>query len=110
MPGQRAYRPYTAKEKAAQRQMEDAHATATKVNGKMGAVLANLYGRWRDEGQYEDFADYEKVIKKAFVALKVGSFIAGSKRPFGFRWEGKDGYTRLTSINASGWVQTARLV
>lgn len=86
-----------------------AHETATKVNDKMGQVLANLWMRWQDEREYEDFAKYEAVMKKRFATIKAGTFIAGSKRPFGFRWKGKDGHTRLTSINSRGWVQTARL-
>ena len=86
-----------------------AHETASKVNDKMGNTLASLYVRWQDEGKYEDFSQYEAVMKKRFSTIKAGTFIAGSKRPFGFRWKGKDGHTRLTSINSRGWIQTARL-
>lgn len=85
-----------------------AHETATKVNEKMGPLLANLWGRWQEESKYEDFGYYEAAMKKRFSTLKAGTFISGSKRPFGFRWKGKDGHTRLTSLSR-GWVQTARL-
>ncbi len=46
-----------------------------------GDLLSNLYVRWQNEKEHEDFKDYEKVMKE-----KVGSktFIKATKRPFGF--------------------------
>lgn len=46
-------------------------------NGSL-ELLVDTYCRWLDERQYEDFADYEKAIKKNLDAniLKV------TKRPF----------------------------
>ncbi len=43
-------------------------------------TLYNLYSRWQDEHEYEDFKEYEKVMSKVF-----GSTVTGTKRPFGFK-------------------------
>lgn len=44
--------------------------------------MASLIERWRDESKYEDFADYEKAMRKQFAGrLKVTK---ATKRPFGF--------------------------
>ena len=50
-------------------------------------LMANLYERWQDEKEYEDFADYEKVIKEAVDKIGGITFIKGTKRPFGFQYE-----------------------
>ena len=47
-------------------------------------TLGNLYGRWLDEREYEDFADYEAVMKKTVGNVKGVTFVKGNKRPFGF--------------------------
>lgn len=47
---------------------------------KVEDMLDYLYERWQDEKEYEDFSDYEKVMRDA-----VGDgFIKATKRPFGF--------------------------
>jgi len=46
--------------------------------------LANLYGRWMDEREYEDWADYAKLITQ--WAESAGfTQIQPTKRPFGFK-------------------------
>ncbi len=47
--------------------------------------LGDLYGRWQDEKEYEDFNDYVGVMKKMILARspKMTTFVRGSKRPFG---------------------------
>lgn len=45
--------------------------------------LSNLYGRWQDEKEYEDFAEYAKAMKKMVATTKI-KFIKAAKRPFGF--------------------------
>jgi len=47
---------------------------------KIAGELLCLYDRWQDEKEYEDWADYEKVMKK----LINHTFVKGTKRPFGF--------------------------
>ena len=41
--------------------------------------LANLRGRWRDEREYEDFADYSTAIAKLFDAVDGVRFVKLSK-------------------------------
>ena len=41
----------------------------------------NLYYRWQDEKQYEDFNDYVKSMMR--VMPEGATLIKGSKRPFG---------------------------
>lgn len=44
--------------------------------------LAYLAGRWLDEREYEDFADYAAEMRKALP--KGYTFVRATKRPFGF--------------------------
>ena len=52
----------------------------------MVELLTNLYGRWADEKQFESFDDYTVVMSKTVEALG-GSFVRGTKRPFGCVYE-----------------------
>lgn len=45
-------------------------------------LIANLYWRWLDEHQYEDIAEYGKVIED-----KLGFPVKMTKRPFGFTFD-----------------------
>jgi hypothetical protein len=47
----------------------------------------NLYYRWSDEKEYEDFNDYI-VVMKAWVEKEGFEFIKGTKKPFGFKFKG----------------------
>ena len=51
---------------------------------KVFNTLFNLYERWLDERKYEDFKDYEEVMKKSIENIEGVNFIKGTKRPFGF--------------------------
>ena len=51
---------------------------------KVFNTLFNLHERWLDERKYEDFKDYEEVMKKSIEDIEGVKFIKGSKRPFGF--------------------------
>jgi hypothetical protein len=45
------------------------------------AVMENLYARWAEEKQHEDFNEYAEVLKKA---CPVGvEFVKATKSPFG---------------------------
>ncbi len=45
-------------------------------------TMCNLAGRWQDESEYEDIADYQKVIEP--LAAKHGlKIVRMQKRPFG---------------------------
>jgi hypothetical protein len=45
-------------------------------------LLVNLYSRWQDEKEYEDFAEYEKVVISRINYLPITRV---TKRPFGFK-------------------------
>ncbi len=54
-------------------------------------LLMMLKERWQHEQEYEDFADYEGLIKKNIPVAGV-EFVKGIKKPFGFicKIEGKN--------------------
>jgi hypothetical protein len=49
-------------------------------------LMDNLSGRWISEGGYEDIAEYQKVLEKAFTAeiKKNAHIVKMTKKPFGF--------------------------
>lgn len=49
-------------------------------------TFINLRDRWADEHDYEDWKDYEKVMRKLFPNL-----ISATKRPFGVHLKCDDG-------------------
>lgn len=51
--------------------------------------LGNLYGRWLDEREYEDIADYGKAFEKS-LKKNGGTLVKMHARPFGatFTWKG----------------------
>ena len=44
--------------------------------------IENLHQRWQDEREYEDWTDYENVMKDMWNGEE---FIKGTKRPLGFK-------------------------
>ena len=54
------------------------------VYDKYVDFFVNLYSRWQDEKEYEDFADYEKVLKEKITELPIKS---ATKRPFGIKYD-----------------------
>lgn len=67
-----------------------------------GDHAANLYGRWQDEREYEDFADYVANIKREVEALG-GVFVSATSRPFHitFELDGKRYKIKVTSRTVS---------
>lgn len=66
-------------------------ATPAHVKADIEAVLNkpwlfNLYDRWQDEREYEDWNEY----KKYFETHSGFKLVAASKRPFSFSFEHKD--------------------
>lgn len=84
---------------------EDTKNMVGKIFKGMETCLVNLWCRWQDEKEYEDWADYEKVIKQTFedIAQKVGvtgaTFIKAVKRPMGaiFEYEGWSFQLKMSS-------------
>jgi len=57
-------------------------ALANKIFEEMQEFLTQLYGRWQDEKEYEDFADYKAIVAKTFSEKYPVSDISLAKRPF----------------------------
>ena len=55
------------------------------ILNKTEESLCNLYFRWQDECQYEDFNDYQKVLQEVFLkhCPVETQFIKAVKQPFG---------------------------
>ena len=52
-----------------------------KIANAVSSYLCNLYERWQDEKEYEDFNDYKACAKKA-IENAGGTFVDLGKRPF----------------------------
>lgn len=73
------------------------------LDGKGGDVFANLYARWQDEREYEDFAEYAKVAKTIIPA--DCAFVSMTKRPFALTMKHTSGaLIRLTQTARFGKV------
>ena len=60
--------------------------TLKLISNKDGiSFFANLSARWADEKEYEDFADYEKVIRSKFCSFLEITKV--TKRPFGMLYK-----------------------
>lgn len=55
------------------------------ITDKVMNSIINLYSRWQDEQQYEDFADYKKAMSEAVLAEapKETLIVKAMKSPFG---------------------------
>jgi len=54
-----------------------------EITKTMESQLVNLYNRWCDEKEHEDFKDYEKVMSTTCSKFVNCTFIEGTKKPFG---------------------------
>ena len=56
-------------------------------NEKIGNTFFNLFERWQDEHEYEDFRDYIKVMKTSIENV-IGevTLLKGMERPFGIQF------------------------
>ena len=76
-------------------------------------TFINLKFRWEDEGKYENFNDYAKVM---IEAIKKGTkkdvkLIKGTKRPFGvsFEMEGLKFNLFLKTNGRSAWLACKKI-
>lgn len=87
--------------------------TKSKVNDIMGAMeitLVNLWKRWQNEKEYENWDDYIEHIKKLFAKMQKFTnttnavFVKASKRPFGFTFDFEGWQVVLyVKSNSYGW-------
>jgi hypothetical protein len=73
-------------------------AIMSKLFDDLAATMDHLACRWADECEYEDIADYQKVIETAIRKRKVKGLKITKmlKRPFGFECEIMKGKYRIT--------------
>lgn len=63
---------------------------ANYINENKSGLFFNLYTRWQDEKENEDFNDYIDVVKKS-----IPETFSGLKRPFGFIFACEDGNLKV---------------
>lgn len=68
------------------------------VLDKLTNTVANLYERWQNERDYEDFASYRKAMTTVLDGLRL-DIVAMTQRPFEVRFNLPEsiGYIRVTS-------------
>lgn len=71
-------------------------------------LLDELYQRWQDEREYEDWKDYEKRMAKMPGA--GFTFKRATKRPFGFEFEAQGApegalYAMTATAHGVAWVR-----
>ena len=61
-------------------------AKMSSIFDKLAPCLQHLTFRWADEFEFEDIAEYRKVIEKKLAAIKANGckITKMTKRPFGF--------------------------
>ena len=59
---------------------------ARRFFDEVADMASRLYGRWLDEKDYEDIADYQKPFSKAADKWDI-KIIKMTKRPFGLHFE-----------------------
>jgi hypothetical protein len=62
------------------------HQPAIDMHAQLCPIVDQIGGRWECEKEYEDFAEYAKVLEKRFPETG-GTFIKATKRPFGYIFE-----------------------
>lgn len=68
---------------------------------KVKSRLIILYGRWQDEKEYEDFADYAENMKVHLANVVPDlEFVKATKRPFGFSFTG-DALTGIYRVSVT---------
>jgi hypothetical protein len=66
-----------------------------------GGLLANLYDRWHYERDYEDFADYEQVIRDEISKYPKIVFLKATRSPFGVQVQHAQCPTLLARITVN---------
>jgi hypothetical protein len=73
--------------------------TMDQITKKLKPTLENLYFRWEDEKEFEDFNDYKKILKGSLPSNC--HFINATKKPFAvvFNVDGAPRYKFRIIIN-----------
>lgn len=65
-------------------EFQKARASITTLLDAVSERVGYLHGRWQDEREYEDFAEYEKAMRAVVPAGYT--LLRATKRPFGFHF------------------------
>ena len=73
------------------------------VNKVFADNLISLYDRWEDEKMYEDWKDYERIMKDLVETCSGidNPKVKGTKRPFGVKFD-YEGYTINIHLKIKG--------
>lgn len=58
--------------------------TVQSLMDSVEETMENLFTRWQDEKEYEDFEDYKQVMRQIVSRTSGVNFIDASSEPFGF--------------------------
>jgi hypothetical protein len=85
---------------------EEIAAVSAFIKRVRDSVL-DLYFRWQDEKQFEDFQDYAKAFKSWLPA--EFSFVKATKSPFGFQFQNARGLVYSFTVNSkqTAWKRVA---
>ena len=86
--------------------ISEAHEKVLSLIDKEGHQLCYLYGRWQDEREYEDFAEYRKAAQEV-----IPYPITMTKRPFAIYFSTHEADYRLKILPRGidiQWVHSAR--
>jgi hypothetical protein len=81
---------------------------ADKVMDAAAEHLCYLRDRWQDESAFEDFNTYRDSMERIVSEISGVEFLGMTRRPWGFKWRGDDGFERHTMIKGRH-VQTVRI-
>jgi len=89
---------------------ETAKSKIEELHSSIDEFLTNLYCRWQDEKEYEDWNDYVSVMKQKFETLIAENNMSNAvyyscgKRPFGIKFD-FEGFRITLYVNSTsyGW-------
>lgn len=83
---------------------EEIQAQFTSTLRAIKDTLDYLECRWQDEREYEDFAEYQKVLKTK-IEEQGYAFVKATKRPFGVVAKSSTGHEVhfFAKANGFGW-------
>lgn len=66
--------------------VETAPTAIKGIYDNLQLTMENLYDRWSDESEYEDWDEYVAVVKAEVEKIPMASFVKLTKRPFAVKF------------------------
>lgn len=79
--------------------LNDEIALARQLTAQLKVNLVNLYSRWLDEREYEDFQQYVGVLRTWAEGTPGVTFLKAHKRPWGFSFQVGSSTFRIALTN-----------